>query len=264
MNSVIESLLLAWLFAAILQAILWIGQVKTRNASTVDIGWTLSIFLTAIILCINLDGDFHRAVLTLSMVGLWALRLTYHLVVRIFHEGHEDKRYQRMRVDWGSNIDMKFFFFYQFQAILGVLLACVFIAPLKNTATPLSIIEILAVFLWIIGFVGESIADRQLKAFKADPANKGKTCDFGLWFYSRHPNYFFEWLMWVAYFIFGLASGATLWTIFIPLVMLYLLTMVSGIPLAEAQSLLSRGEAYRRYQMTTSMFIPWFKRKASV
>ena len=197
-------------------------------------------------------------------VSFWALRLINHLLLRFIAEGHEDKRYQKIRVDWKTNLDLKFFFFFQFQALLDVVLSSCWLPSMHNAEPGLPLLEIIGVFIWIIGFVGESIADRQLKVFKSDPANRGKTCQEGLWYYSRHPNYFFEWLIWVAYTIFALASPWGWIAILAPVLMYYFLMHISGVPLAEIQSLQSRGEEYRLYQQSTSMFVPWFKKRKHV
>jgi steroid 5-alpha reductase family enzyme len=101
----------------------------------------------------------------------------------------------------------------------------------------------------------------QLNAFKANAANRGKTCRAGLWKYSRHPNYFFEWLIWVAFCLFAIDSKYGYLALFPPALMLYFLFRVTGIPATEAQALRTRGEDYRRYQETTSVFVPWFPRK---
>jgi steroid 5-alpha reductase family enzyme len=114
--------------------------------------------------------------------------------------------------------------------------------------------------LWIISVMGEAIADQQLANFKRDPANKGKVCDTGLWGYSRHPNYFFEWLMWVSYFVFALESPYGYIAIISPAIILYLLLKVTGIPLTEEQSIRSKGEAFKKYQAKVSVFVPWFKK----
>lgn len=117
--------------------------------------------------------------------------------------------------------------------------------------------------IWVVAFAGEVTADRQLLAFKTNPQNKGKTCQAGWWRYSRHPNYFFEWLIWVSYALFASSSpwGWLAWLC--PATLLYLLFKVTGIPATEAQALRSRGEAYRRYQQTTSAFVPWFPKQAA-
>jgi steroid 5-alpha reductase family enzyme len=119
---------------------------------------------------------------------------------------------------------------------------------------------LLGVAFWATGLLGESLADRQLARFRADPANKGKICQIGLWNYSRHPNYFFEWLVWVGYAVFALGSPWG-WLGFIaPALMLHFLLNVTGIPMTEELSLKSKGDAYREYQRTTSAFVPWFKK----
>jgi steroid 5-alpha reductase family enzyme len=100
-----------------------------------------------------------------------------------------------------------------------------------------------------------------LNAFKNDPTNKGKVCRVGLWNYSRHPNYFFEWLIWMAYLIFALASDGGWIAVFAPAIMLYLLLRVTGIPLTEENAIKSKGDLYREYQRTTSAFVPWFRKK---
>ena len=118
--------------------------------------------------------------------------------------------------------------------------------------------EIWGIFLWLTGVVGESAADLQLEAFQRDPANQGKVCQTGLWRVSRHPNYFFEGLVWVGFCLFAMPADWGALGIISPLLMYTLLLKVSGIPLAEAEALRSKGDAYREYQNTTSAFIPWF------
>ncbi|MEO5959624.1 MAG: DUF1295 domain-containing protein, partial [Opitutaceae bacterium] len=125
-------------------------------------------------------------------------------------------------------------------------------------APAISPLEIGGAALWLVAIGGEALADAQLAAFKRAPANKGQVCDTGLWRASRHPNYFFEWLVWVAYFVFALASPWGWFAIVGPASILYLLLRVTGIPMTEEQSVRSKGDAYRRYQQTTSAFIPWW------
>jgi steroid 5-alpha reductase family enzyme len=146
------------------------------------------------------------------------------------------------------------------QGISNVLLSIPFFISVVNTQRSLSVFEYAGAVLWLISVVGEAIADVQLASFKKDPNNKGKVCDKGLWYYSRHPNYFFEWLMWVSYFVFALGSPYGFIAIISPAVILYLLLKVTGIPATEQQSLKTKGEAFKRYQQTTSVFVPWFKK----
>src|ERR1700761_3046303 len=139
------------------------------------------------------------------------------------------------------------FFFFQIQAVGSVLFAVPMLIAARSRA-PLGVLDFLGVAIWLIAIGGEATADRQLAAFRRDEANRGAVCQRGLWHYSRHPNYFFEWLHWWAYV--ALAANAPLgWlTLIGPLAMLYFILFVTGIPPTEAQSLKSRGEKYREYQ----------------
>jgi steroid 5-alpha reductase family enzyme len=155
------------------------------------------------------------------------------------------------------------FRFYQLQAVGVVLFALPILIALRNPQ-PLNLLDWIGLAVGILSITGESIADWQLSRFRSRPENRGQVCERGLWRYSRHPNYFFEWLHWWAYVCFALSNwpwGAV--TLLGPLTMWYLITRVTGIPPTEAQSLKSRGEAYRRYQQTTSPFFPWFRRSNS-
>jgi steroid 5-alpha reductase family enzyme len=172
----------------------------------------------------------------------------------------EEGRYKQLRKEWSPNPERKFFFFFQFQAISNVLLAVPFFVITFNTNREISPYEYAGVGLWLISVLGEAVADAQLAAFKKAPENKGKVCDIGLWGYSRHPNYFFEWLMWVSYFLFALASPYWYLAMISPVIILYLLLKVTGIPATEQQSLRSKGEAFKKYQQKTNVFIPWFKK----
>jgi steroid 5-alpha reductase family enzyme len=149
------------------------------------------------------------------------------------------------------------------QAASVVVLAAGFLLACVNPAAELHPLEIAGAVLWLIAISGEAVADAQLAAFKRNSAHKGRVCDVGLWRYSRHPNYFFEWLIWVSFFVFALASPWGWVAILGPASILYLLLRVTGIPMTEEQSIRSRGDAYRRYQQTTSAFVPWFPKKPS-
>ena len=116
--------------------------------------------------------------------------------------------------------------------------------------------EILGVLIWMVAVVGEAVADRLLRDFKADPANKGAVCRVGLWEWSRQPNYFFAWLIWVSFAVFALGSPWGWLGIGCPILMLYFLLRVTGIPATEAHAVRSRGEAYRQYQREVSAFVP--------
>jgi steroid 5-alpha reductase family enzyme len=125
------------------------------------------------------------------------------------------------------------------------------------------VLEYAGIALWLVAVIGESIADAQLAAFKRDPANRGHVCQRGLWNYSRHPNYFFEWFVWVAWAVYALASPFGWLAMICPVLMLVFLLRVTGIVATEAQALRSRGEEYVRYQQSTSAFVPWFKKSSA-
>jgi steroid 5-alpha reductase family enzyme len=148
-------------------------------------------------------------------------------------------------------------------AAIVVLLSLPALIVALSPAQHISVLEIAGLATWAAGLAGEATADRQLHRFKADRARAGRVCTVGLWRYSRHPNYFFEWLVWVGYALYALGSPFGWVALTCPLLMLYFLFRVTGIPATEAQALRTRGEDYRRYQQTTSRFVPWFPRTSS-
>lgn len=243
-----------------LMFLLWLIHLPIRNASIVDPGWAGGLALLGVIYAAMGDGYPVRAVLVASMASFWGLRLALFLLfTRVI--GHpEEGRYVQLRREWGGNLPLKFFFFFQFQALLCVVLSAPFLLASLNRQPRLSAPEYAGAALWLVAFIGEIAADWQLHAFKSDPANRGKTCRSGLWRYSRHPNYFFEWLIWVAFALYALGSPYGYVALVSPALMLYFLFRVTGIPATEAQALRTKGEDYRQYQQTTSIFVPWFPR----
>ncbi len=160
-----------------------------------------------------------------------------------------------MRAAWNGS-PSKLFVFFQGQAVIVALFSLPFIAAANNPSLDISLWFVLAVSVFVISVFGESLADRQLAAFRGNPGNRGKTCRTGLWAWSRHPNYFFEWLHWFAYLFLAIGSPQFLLSLIGPVVMLAFLYRVSGIPWTEAQALRSRGEDYVRYQKEVSAFFP--------
>jgi len=261
-NSSLLSLILYSVIACcVIMFFVWLWSYKIKNAGVVDIFWSYNFPVIAIILYLFALGFETRKLMICGMVVIAGLRLGTHLAIRIFKHLHEEEpRYKQIRSEWGSNAERKMAGFFQMQAISNVLLAVPFFIITMNTSQEISPFEFIGLILWVISVMCEAIADKQLANFKNDPANKGKVCDIGLWHYSRHPNYFFEWLMWVSYFVFALASPYGYIAIISPAIILYLLLKVTGIPLTEQQSLKTKGEAFKRYQESTSVFVPWFKK----
>jgi steroid 5-alpha reductase family enzyme len=232
------------------------------NFGIVDIAWSYSFAALAGWYSLRGAGWPERRALVAAMATLWSLRLGTHLLVRIARKHpEEDGRYRQLRQDWGAAFPIKMAAFFQLQAASVVLLGVPFLAAAANPQSTLAPIEWAGALLWLFAISGEALSDAQLAAFRRQPTHAGRVCDVGLWRYSRHPNYFFEWLIWVAFFLFGCASPGGWAGILSPACILFLLLRVTGIPATEEQSIRSKGEAYRRYQERTSAFVPLPPRK---
>lgn len=258
--SILPATAMLAVIAAAVMAIAWWRQTKTRNAGFVDVLWASLVGCAAISYAIVGHGAVAPRIVLAVLAGLWAVRLATHLFKRVAHEP-EDGRYAYLRDHWNDD-QRKLFGMFMAQALLVMVFSVPFSVVASNPQTQPACI-VLAIAIWLVSLGGESIADRQLAAWRADPANRGKTCRIGLWRYSRHPNYFFEWTHWFAYV--ALAIGAPHWWLALlgPAAMLFSLLWLTGIRFVEAQALRSRGEDYRRYQRETSAFIPWFPKKAA-
>jgi len=245
--------------SALVMLALWARQLRTRNANAVDVAWSVLLAGASCAAAIHADGDATRRVLVGALASAWGLRLAWHLWRDRVQSGvPEDGRYRALRAHWGKSAPLGFLGVYLAQAVVVALFA----VPIHvaSSGGALDAWAAAGAALWLVSVAGETIADRQLADFRADPRQRGQVCRVGLWRYSRHPNYFFEWLHWFSYVL--IARGAALSWIG-PALMLLLLLRVSGIPWAEAQALRSRGERYREYQRTTSAFVPWPPREGA-
>jgi len=240
----------------------WMLARRINNAGVVDVAWALGFALVAAIYFFMGEGDPARRTLICAMVAVWSLRLGLHLWMRVAkHHPVEDGRYVALREQYSRHTWLMFFGFFQLQAVLLVILSMPFALTASNPNAGLSSWEWTGAALWLVAMLGEALADWQLGAFRAHPGNKGRTCRTGLWRYSRHPNYFFQWLIWVAFFVFALGTPDGWLSGYCPALMLFFLLEVTGIPATEAQALKSRGAEYRDYQRTTSALVPWFPKK---
>jgi steroid 5-alpha reductase family enzyme len=242
---------------------LWLIHLLIKNAAIVDVGWAAGLAILAVYYAYAAPGYSARKYAIATMVGLWGLRLaTYLLFSRLIGQ-LEEGRYVQLRKEWKTILPLRFLFFFEFQALLSVILSLPFLLACLDTRAPLGLTQKIAGAVLVVGILGEAIADAQLGAFKKNPANKGKLCRNGLWNYSRHPNYFFEWLIWIAYALFAITSPWGWLGLISPALILYFLLRVTGIPATEEQALRSRGDQYREYQRTTSAFVPWFSGKTT-
>lgn len=243
---------------SLVMAILFIVGRRIRNMGTVDLGWCGGLTLSAWILLLAQGSSFGwRSVLGTILLSLWGLRLFSFILLQRTLGREEDGRYKNLRSHWGVKADRNFFWlFYQAQALLVL----VFLLPLFS----LHASEIVGfrwwdgvgILIWLLSVFGESLADRQLARWRAQPENRGKTLQRGLWKYSRHPNYFFEWLHWFTYVFLSVGSPLFLLSVTGPVLMFFFLYRVTGIPHTERQALSSRPD-YAEYKNTTSAFFPW-------
>jgi steroid 5-alpha reductase family enzyme len=254
-----QQALLVWAIAALAQTAGWRWQRSRDNAGIVDVVWSFGVGGAAVLVAATGSGAPLPRMLLAVLGGLWGLRLGLYLWHRVRGEP-EDGRYAQLRLRWGND-QRKWLAMFQFQALLIALFALPFLAVAANPQAGWTPWYAAAIAVWLGSVAGEAVADRQLARFRADPANRGKTCRAGLWRYSRHPNYFFEWLHWFAYVLLAVGSPIAWLAWAGPLVMYVFLRWISGIPYTEAQALRSRGEDYARYQRSTPMLFPWFPKE---
>jgi len=246
-----------------LMGALWVLGRRIANMAVVDLGWTLGLGFLGVLYACASDAPDARRLLIGGAAALWSVRLAIHLLRDRVLGREEEGRYRELRRRWSPGADRAFFWFFQAQGLLDVVLSAPFYLAVRNTTPSLSLFEIGALGLLLVSVAGEGIADRQLAQFKANPANRGKVCRTGLWAVSRHPNYFFEWLVWCAFALLAWPAPWGAAALVCPAMMLYFILRVTGIPETEAQAIRSRGEEYRRYQREVSPFFPWFPRSSA-
>ena len=256
----VRIVLLVWCVLALVMTALWFVQRARGDAGIVDVAWSYGTGLAGAAFALTADGWLPRRLLIAGLAAFWGIRLGTYLVVRSRGTG-EDGRYRDLRAAWGARAQRNLFLFFQLQATWAVLFAVPMGAAAANAAPAFGWLDALGVAVGLIALVGESVADAQLRRFRADPANRGGVCDVGLWRLSRHPNYFFEWVHWWAYVAFGIAGPWGWVTLFGPALMLVFLLGVTGIPPAEKRALARKGDAYRRYMARTNAFFPWPRTK---
>lgn len=243
-------------------AALYFFARRWNNFGVVDVAWAAGF--TPLVAWYAWAGDAPawRKLLLLTPAVAWSLRLAWHLGVRVWqHHPTEDGRYVRLREAWGAALPSKMFWFFQAQVGALVALAWPFLLVSRHPSPHPHWFEVAGALLVLAALGGEALADAQLARFKREVRDRSRVCDVGLWRLSRHPNYFFEWLVWVG-FALAAAPAPLGWTAFAsPALMLYLLLFQTGIHYTEAHLERSKGAAWRAYRARTSAFVPWFPRK---
>jgi steroid 5-alpha reductase family enzyme len=249
--------LVGWAAMSLAMLLAWAYAQRRRDAGVVDAVWALGVGGLAVFYAAVADGPLVRRVLLAALAGMWSGRLGLYLLRDRVLGAEEDGRYQMLRSRWGPHAGAFFFVFFQIQAIGAVLFSLPFLPVVAHRSPLPAWHDFVGVAIWLLAVGGEGLADLQLARFRRRPGSRGHTCREGLWRYSRHPNYFFEWVHWFSYIL--LAWGAPYaWLAWLgPVVMLFFLFKVTGIPYTEKRAVASRGADYRQYQRTTSIFIPW-------
>lgn len=252
-------LLLATGACLALQAVAFVVARRIGNYGLVDPCWALCVVLAAALHGHFGAAPFPRRAAVTAAVALWGLRHAFLLLRHRVIGRPEEGRYVALRATWSPRVFLGFFLA---QGLLAALLSAPFLLAVSNPAPAAHPLELAALVAFAVGFVGEVVADAQLAAWKRDPAHRGRTCRAGLWGWSRHPNYFFELVMWTAFALAATPApwGALGWTA--PAVLALLIVFVTGIPPTEAQALRSRGDDYRAYQREVSALVPWPPRRA--
>jgi steroid 5-alpha reductase family enzyme len=238
----------------------WLVQRLTGNCSWVDVVWSFATGAAGVFFALAPATGAPpgiRQIAVAVLVAAWSIRLGGHIALRA-SAGQDDPRYADLRREWGPRFQVRLFLFLMVQALVAWGLALSMLLAARNPAPGFRALDLLGVAILATAVAGEAIADHQLRKFKLDPANRGKVCDAGLWSWSRHPNYFFEWLGWVAYPLF--AIGFQWWWGWLalsgPAVMFWTLRYASGVPPLEAHMLRRYGDAFRSYQARVNIFFP--------
>lgn len=237
----------------------WLVSLRLHDASIVDIFWGTGFIVAAWTAHVVGDVDSVRAWLVCGMVTIWGTRLTVHLARRNLGHG-EDYRYRAMREKHGQRfpiVSLGTVFLLQ-AVLLWVISWPAQYVHVAVARAPLGWIDAIGVGAWAVGLSFEWIADVQLVRFKRRPASRHAVMDRGLWRYSRHPNYFGNFLLWWGIGLTALAAGGW-WTLAGPALLTFMLLRVSGVSLLES-TITERRPGYRDYMRRTSAFVPWFPR----
>lgn len=251
--SLIVPLLLIGL--CLVMALAWAVQRLTGRSGWIDVIWTLGVGAAGLAAAALADGAWERRLAAIVLIVLWSLRLGAHIASR--SGVADDPRYARLIEDWGAAAAWRLFVFLQTQALAAFVLALAVLAAASNPAPFPGVLDLVGLAVAVVAIAGEGIADAQLARFRKSPQAPSEICEAGLWAYTRHPNYFFEWLFWCAWPLLALTASPWSWaSLMAPAMMYWLLVHVSGVPPLEAHMLRSRGEAFADLQRRVNAFFP--------
>jgi steroid 5-alpha reductase family enzyme len=260
----LEALVAIAVSLSVLMGIAWVVQQRTGNSGWVDTIWTFAVGLTgagSALWPVADEMPNGRQWLVAALVAIWSLRLGIHIAIRTAAIT-DDPRYAAFAKEWGVHSARRMFVFLQNQGFGSIPLVFAIFVAARFPISTLRLQDYVGAVILFVAIAGEALADAQLKRFREQVANGGRVCDAGLWRWSRHPNYFFEWFGWLAYPVIAISLEHPLqypwgWaTLLAPAFMYWILVHVTGIPPLEAQMLRSRGDRYRAYQSRTSVFFP--------
>ena len=246
----------AFLWVLLSAVITYCVALSLNKMSLVDVVWSAGLGGGSLLVFSQLEFITLRAVLVLILILLWSTRLSFHLLKNRVSKPEEDPRYTRLIEQSGRSWRLVFGVLFIAQAFLVWLFLNPIQASMSFNTIGFGLQDILAFLTGVLALWAESTSDAQLNAFRSLRSNQGQVCKVGFWRYTRHPNYFFEWVFWWSFVVFSIGSHSILMAMIGPIVMYIFLRYISGVPFAEMSSLESRGEAYRKYQNETSVFFP--------
>lgn len=241
----------------------WLTVRATDNGGWTDVFWTFGTGASLAMAALTPQAEGGHAsswrhIMVAALAATWSVRLGYYIAIRVAR-GAEDVRYTALKAEWRGSFMMRMFALLIAQAPITALLSISVLYAARAPSSSLRIQDVLGALVLVVAILGESVADGQMKRFKAaHHGEKNKVCDTGLWAWSRHPNYLFEALGWFAYPVIAIDFGhpSTLWSLIAPAVMFAILRFGTGVPPLEAAMVKSKGDAYRRYQARVSPFLP--------
>lgn len=261
--SVFELLLFIALLIAVYMLVFWMVSLPLQNASIIDIGWGLGFVMIAWATCLLANTDGPRAWLLVALPTAWGLRLSGYLFWRNHGQG-EDRRYVAMREKHGKQFWwVSLFTVFGLQGVVMWIVALPLAVGIAgaNEAPAIGLLHVFGAVVWLVGMLFETGGDWQLANFKANPENEGQVMDRGFWRYTRHPNYFGDFLVWWGHWLVSLAAVSQIWTIVSPVVMSALLMQFSGVGLLE-HDIADRRPNYAEYKRRTQTFFPWWPKQS--